>query len=76
MNNNKDRIWLADMEGEKLGPDLFKTGDWVLLGNEANGLSEFARELLHSRRLTIPGRGGAESLNVAVAGGIIASNMG
>ena len=76
LQKEKDRIWLADMEGEKLDSALFEKNDWVLLGNEANGVSEFARKLLQNRRLTIPGRGGAESLNVAVAGGIIASNFG
>jgi TrmH family RNA methyltransferase len=73
IDNHRDRIWIADMEGKKLASELFDMDDWVLLGNEANGVSESVREMLHERRLTIPGRGGAESLNVAVAGGIIAS---
>lgn len=75
LQNHQDRIWLADMEGENLSPALFDKDDWVLLGNEANGVSEQARAILQHRRVTIPGRGGAESLNAAVAGGIIASNL-
>ena len=71
LKNNQHRIWLADMEGNPAGPGVFQKGDWVLLGNEANGVSESARALLADRRVTIPGRGEAESLNVAVAGGVL-----
>ncbi|MFK7969720.1 MAG: TrmH family RNA methyltransferase [Bacteroidia bacterium] len=72
LQHNKDRIWLADMEGKALGPGIIEQDDWVLLGNEANGVSEFARKLLADRKLTIPRKGKAESLNAAIAGGIFA----
>jgi tRNA G18 (ribose-2'-O)-methylase SpoU len=42
----------------------------LLLGNEAHGLTD-AWVRLCSRRLTIPMRRGAESLNVAVAAGVV-----
>lgn len=71
LENNASRIWLADMDGVRAEPGVMSAQDWVLLGNEANGVSESSRVLFPERRLTIPGGGGAESLNVAVAGGIL-----
>jgi TrmH family RNA methyltransferase len=45
--------------------------DWALVvSSEARGLSPFWREHL-DEAVTIPGPGKAESLNAAVAGGII-----
>jgi len=42
----------------------------VVIGSEGRGLSEALRGLV-TRRITIPRFGGAESLNAAVAGGIV-----
>lgn len=75
LERHQERIWMADMKGESLSAVRFDDNDWVLLGNEANGLNESTRSLLQHRSFTIPGRGEAESLNVAVAGGIIASQL-
>ncbi len=47
----------------------------VLIGNEANGLSEAAKTLC-DRRLTIPMVGRAESLNAAMAATIVMWEMG
>lgn len=47
----------------------FSPGDTVLLGRESAGVPDFVHEAAHAR-LAIPMRGGARSLNVAVAGAI------
>ena len=62
----------ADMSGESLQHlkiDLEK--GWILvLGSEAHGISDSLRSYI-THRISIPGFGGMDSLNVAVAGGIL-----
>lgn len=70
-----NRLWLADMRGEALGTTVLFLTDWMILGNEANGVSEALRALPALRAITIPRTGGAESLNVSVAAGILAWEM-
>lgn len=64
-------VWVADMAGEALGELAMGPADFILLGNEANGVTEGIAES-GLRKVHIPGRGGAESLNVSVAAGILA----
>ena len=58
------------------GRDLYTIGrperGWIVIGNESKGIRP-ALLALASERLTIPGAGRAESLNAAVAGGIVLS---
>lgn len=61
------------------GEDLFDTPPLdrglIMIGNESRGLSpELAA--LATQKITIPRKGGAESLNAAVAGGIVMAVMG
>ena len=44
------------------------------MGNEGNGVSESIQEEI-TDPIHIPGKGGAESLNVAVAAGILMSRL-
>lgn len=65
------QIWLAEVGG---GTPYYKV-DWlppaaIIIGGEAEGASAKARKLTNDR-LCIPMPGGAESLNAAVAAGII-----
>jgi len=46
----------------------------VVIGSEGRGLSPNVAALL-TRRVTIPGYGGAESLNAAIAGAIVCDNL-
>jgi TrmH family RNA methyltransferase len=46
----------------------------IAVGSEGRGLSDDVRRLL-AYAVTIPGRGGAESLNAAVAAGIVCDNL-
>ena len=57
-------------QGEAWGKGLWKGGVALVLGNEARGLSNDVRSLVEAwARLPIVGK--AESLNVAVAGGVL-----
>ena len=64
----------ADMDGTSI--DKFVPPQkWALvLGNEAHGLSPHIKSLL-DERITIPKIGNIESLNVAVAGGVILNSL-
>jgi len=58
------------LQGEIWGENLWAGGVTLLLGNEARGLSNDVRPLVEAwARLPIVGK--AESLNVAVAGGVL-----
>ncbi len=61
----------ATIHGENLGSVTLPDDNWALvLGNEARGLGLEWQERL-DREVKVPGEGAAESLNVAVAAGII-----
>lgn len=47
----------------------------LLIGNEGRGIDEKLLEIPGIKKITIPGGGGAESLNAAVATGIILSHI-
>lgn len=71
LRSASDRTLLsADMNGESLFNHPFDYQSILLIGNEANGLSN---EVLKSsnHRISIPSFGAAESLNAAMATGII-----
>jgi TrmH family RNA methyltransferase len=53
---------------------LNSSGGFIVLGNEANGISSELEPLI-SRRITIPAVGDAESLNVGIACAVIVDNM-
>ncbi len=48
----------------------FKTGGLIVIGNESNGISSEVEKLV-SQKITIPRVGRAESLNAAIATGIV-----
>jgi TrmH family RNA methyltransferase len=56
--------------GEAWGQDAWDGGVALILGNEARGLSQDVRSYVQSW-VYLPIVGGAESLNVAVAGGVL-----
>lgn len=61
------------------GKDLFAldrlSEGLVIIGNESRGISEELLQELRYERITIPRKGKAESLNAAVAAGIILSHL-
>ena len=65
----------AAMEGQPLNQLNKDTPQWILvLGNEARGISENIEKFIQ-QKITIEGSGFQESLNVAVAGGIILNHL-
>jgi TrmH family RNA methyltransferase len=75
MRQNRDLPVYAAVLG---GKDLYgmqRTGKgWLVIGNESRGIRPGLLELA-TERITIPGSGRAESLNAAVAAGIILSHL-
>ncbi len=67
-DNKLDGV-VADLEGSKLQDVKFKNGICLVLSNEAQGASKEAKKLCQP--VTIDMAGDMESLNVAVAGGIL-----
>ncbi len=75
IENNPANTWMADMHGQDYRKAALQNTDWILIGNEANGVSAAMRALSHVQPITIPRKGGAESLNAAVAAGILAGRL-
>ena len=70
LERNRFELCGADMAGEAVGDATLPDRNALVLGNEGSGLREETRARL-ARTLSIPMRGPAESLNVAVAAGIL-----
>jgi TrmH family RNA methyltransferase len=65
-------VYGAMMNGENIYGAALPSGAFIIIGNEANGIShEVLNAITH--RISIPSFGNAESLNVGVATGIIVS---
>ncbi len=60
----------ADMNGESAFSATFSNKVALILGNEGNGLSEYARSQV-DRTVSLPMQNNFESLNVAVAGSVL-----
>ena len=72
IRKNAAEIIAADLKGiplPSLPPNKFP---YLLMGNEANGLSDEIRNIEGLNFVHIPGKGGAESLNVGISAGILA----
>lgn len=67
-------IYGALLEGESIYKTSLQQKGVILMGNESAGISEDIIRLV-SDPLRIPGRGGAESLNVSVATAVILDNF-
>jgi TrmH family RNA methyltransferase len=67
-------VWAALLQGESLyGQQRIRQG-FIVIGNESKGIGPALQELA-THRITIPRVGEAESLNAAVATGIILSHL-
>lgn len=70
----RQKIFGTFLDGADVHQVHFPNAGVIVIGNEANGISnEVARCV--SERITIPRRGGAESLNAAVATGIVLDHV-
>lgn len=67
-------VYAADMDGSNLFTSKLSTPCTILMGSESHGVSNEVMQWV-TEYLSIPQYGGAESLNVGVATGIIASYL-
>lgn len=67
-------VYSAEMQGENIHAMSFTSGGILLMGNEANGVNPNLQKFV-TKKITIPRFGQAESLNVAIATGIILDNI-
>lgn len=67
-------LFVSSLDGEDLREKIQVNNAFLLMGNESNGVSP-SLQSLGARRIRIPGKGEAESLNVAVAAGILLSYL-
>jgi RNA methyltransferase, TrmH family len=74
LQKNTLPIYGALLDGENIHQTHFEKAGLIVIGNEANGISE-AVEKLVSKRITIPRFGQAESLNAGIATAIICDNV-
>lgn len=68
-------VYGAYLGGESVHQlQLAQPSGYIVLGNEANGISANLEPLIN-RRITIPAFGAAESLNVGIAAAVICDNL-
>jgi TrmH family RNA methyltransferase len=74
LSKNKLPLFGAFMEGSDAHRVDFGTSGLLVIGNESNGISQAIGRFVQ-QRITIPRVGGAESLNAAIATGILLDNI-
>lgn len=67
-------VFAADMQGVPVVDLEFPETGILIMGSESHGVSTELQPMIDGK-ITIPGRGGAESLNVAVAMAVICSRL-
>lgn len=67
-------VYGAYLEGADVHQSSFDAGGFIVIGNEANGISEEVGQLIQER-IMIPRYGEAESLNAAIATAVILDNI-
>lgn len=67
-------IYGAFLDSENVHTLKFAPSGYIIIGNEANGISE-AVEAVVTHKITIPRFGGAESLNAGIATAVICDNL-
>jgi RNA methyltransferase, TrmH family len=67
-------VYGAFLDGAPLPLERWGTEGFILLGNEGNGISDASARHV-TQKITIPGTGGAESLNVAISAAIICYDL-
>lgn len=70
LTSTKLPVYAATLDGENIYKESRRSAGVLVVGNESRGVSEIIKSLA-GHKVTIPGRGGAESLNVGVSTGIL-----
>ncbi|WP_425392397.1 TrmH family RNA methyltransferase [Ekhidna sp.] len=73
-DQNKQHVYSAEMDGESLSGIQINEPSVIVMGSESHGVSEITQKHV-DQKITIPRHGGAESLNVGIATGIIAGHL-
>jgi TrmH family RNA methyltransferase len=71
---NKTPVYGTFLNGENVHSFTYGKGGIIVVGNEANGISE-AVEKFVTQKITIPQYGKAESLNAAIATAVVLDNI-
>jgi len=74
LQKNQWPVYGTFMQGEDVHRTEFSTHGLIVIGNESNGISPEVSSLV-THRITIPRIGKAESLNAAMATGIVLDNV-
>lgn len=74
LENASVSIYGAFLNGRDIHHQNFGKGGIIVVGNESNGISDKVAKYIRNR-IFIPGTGNAESLNAAIATGIILDNV-
>jgi TrmH family RNA methyltransferase len=62
------------LNGNNIHQTKFAKSGYIIIGNEANGISESVEKLV-TDKITIPSFGGAESLNAGIATAVVLDNL-
>lgn len=74
LQENRLPVYGAYMEGVNVHHYRFPREGYLLMGNEANGISPLLESFI-KEKISVPGWGATESLNVAIATAIVCDNL-
>ncbi|MEY4540984.1 MAG: hypothetical protein RLZZ306_2741, partial [Bacteroidota bacterium] len=74
IKNKKVNIYGTLLDGENIHQTKFASSGYIVIGNEANGISKEITKLI-THKITIPKFGGAESLNAGIATAVVLDNV-
>ena len=74
IKNQSVNIYGTLLDGENIHQTKFSDSGYIVIGNEANGISEEITKLI-THKITIPRFGGAESLNAGIATAVVLDNV-
>jgi RNA methyltransferase, TrmH family len=74
IKNQNVNIYGTLLDGENIHQTKFSDSGYIVIGNEANGISQEITKLI-THKITIPRFGGAESLNAGIATAVVLDNV-
>ena len=74
IKNQQVNIYGTLLDGENIHHTVFNDSGYIIIGNEANGISDEITKLI-TNKITIPRFGGAESLNAGIATAVVLDNV-
>ena len=74
IKNQSVNIYGTLLDGDNIHQTKFSDSGYIVIGNEANGISESIEKLI-THKITIPKFGEAESLNAGIATAVVLDNL-